>query len=297
MRRPDLDTIRAAAVLGVLAFHVQTTHHAPLGAGAGWAGVEVFFVLSGFLVAQSAARRTPERFYLRRAARILPVLAIVALVNGNPGALVGLDLIQRITTDTIENPDTIHLWSVQVELLAYLLTPFLIRQPAFLLAFIGAAGGMLAAAFPTDVGPGLLLRGSAFLLGLSLPLGNWIEPIPDFFQGSAAIFDRFTYAPVWAAMPLLAFPYSPGAAATFITVLAIAYPPRVLTWLGSTRLVYWVASRCFGLYMYQLAVLTLPVPLPVALVLLVALTELSYRYLELPVIAWSKRPAASGALA
>jgi peptidoglycan/LPS O-acetylase OafA/YrhL len=81
-RIPELDGIRGIAILGVLVSHFGSpaTPVAWLRAalGFGWAGVDLFFVLSGFLISgiliDSAG--SPEyfrRFYLRRVFRIFPI--------------------------------------------------------------------------------------------------------------------------------------------------------------------------------------------------------------------------------
>ena len=71
MRIRRLDGIRAIAVIAVMLLH----HAFPFG----WEGVELFFVLSGFLITNilRKTRTSPtywSRFYLKRAARILPPL-------------------------------------------------------------------------------------------------------------------------------------------------------------------------------------------------------------------------------
>lgn len=81
--RPELDGIRAVAVMAVVGFHsyVQV-------AQGGWLGVDIFFVLSGYLITtillgeqqRSGAVRL-GRFYLRRLLRLYPAL-VVALVLG-----------------------------------------------------------------------------------------------------------------------------------------------------------------------------------------------------------------------
>jgi peptidoglycan/LPS O-acetylase OafA/YrhL len=84
---PALDGLRGCAILGVLLLHLTSAMSAPAGAPArlvkqafsiGWTGVDLFFVLSGFLITGILydARDTPHRlrtFYARRALRILPL--------------------------------------------------------------------------------------------------------------------------------------------------------------------------------------------------------------------------------
>ena len=82
--RPELDGLRAVAVYLVVAFH----------GGSGWlsggfVGVDVFFVLSGFLVTQlllrdvvGSGRVGLGRFYARRFRRLLPAAFVVLVVSG-----------------------------------------------------------------------------------------------------------------------------------------------------------------------------------------------------------------------
>jgi peptidoglycan/LPS O-acetylase OafA/YrhL len=75
--RPDIDGLRAIAVLAVVLFHAQV----PFLSG-GFVGVDVFFVISGYLITAILLRDTSiVRFYQRRARRILPALyALIVLV-------------------------------------------------------------------------------------------------------------------------------------------------------------------------------------------------------------------------
>jgi len=79
--RPDIDGLRAIAVAGVVVYHLQS-----LGlVKGGFLGVDVFFVISGYLITNLilSQRRdgafTLREFYLRRAARLLPVFIVVAI--------------------------------------------------------------------------------------------------------------------------------------------------------------------------------------------------------------------------
>ncbi|MEO0389067.1 MAG: acyltransferase [Pseudomonadota bacterium] len=84
--RTDIDGLRALAVLSVVLFHVG----APLSGG--FVGVDVFFVLSGYLIthqlrAQPPTWTTLRTFYLRRARRLLPALYVVLFTTLAAGIL------------------------------------------------------------------------------------------------------------------------------------------------------------------------------------------------------------------
>jgi peptidoglycan/LPS O-acetylase OafA/YrhL len=81
--RPDVEGLRAVAVVAVMAFHAGV----PLFSG-GYVGVDAFFVLSGFLITgllvaerSSTGRITLTRFYGRRVRRLLPAAALVVVVT------------------------------------------------------------------------------------------------------------------------------------------------------------------------------------------------------------------------
>lgn len=80
--RPDIDGLRAVAVLAVLLHHLSYS----LLPG-GYVGVDIFFVISGFLITNiinreiTEGRFTFKRFYQRRARRIFPALFVVIAVT------------------------------------------------------------------------------------------------------------------------------------------------------------------------------------------------------------------------
>ena len=76
--RPDVDAMRAVAVLAVVGFHAFPDHFP-----GGFIGVDVFFVISGFLISGIILKGLREGhfsyadFYARRIRRIFPALLVV----------------------------------------------------------------------------------------------------------------------------------------------------------------------------------------------------------------------------
>src|SRR5689334_19766085 len=84
-RVPELDALRALAALVVLLFHIR-----PQRFPWGWTGVDLFFVLSGYLITtiilgHQGTRGFVRNFYIRRSLRIWPIyyLALLGLVLAN----------------------------------------------------------------------------------------------------------------------------------------------------------------------------------------------------------------------
>ncbi|AXE31255.1 hypothetical protein DK842_15960 [Chromobacterium phragmitis] len=81
--RPDIDGLRAFAVLSVVAFHIGLP-----GLPGGFIGVDIFFVISGYLISGLLKKELVERgridfkaFYARRIRRLAPALVLVVLAT------------------------------------------------------------------------------------------------------------------------------------------------------------------------------------------------------------------------
>jgi peptidoglycan/LPS O-acetylase OafA/YrhL len=92
--RPDVDGLRAVAVAGVMLFHLGVPH-----IGGGFFGVDVFFVISGYLITsllfvEFAARGRIDfaNFWARRTRRILPSALLVIAVTLVAASFVVSDL-------------------------------------------------------------------------------------------------------------------------------------------------------------------------------------------------------------
>src|SRR5699024_11093185 len=95
--------LRSVAILAVLVFHLR-----PLSLPGGYLGVDVFFVISGFLITTLLVRELRKNhkidlrsFWTRRARRLLPALATVVLVSVVLALLAGNDLLVHIERQVV----------------------------------------------------------------------------------------------------------------------------------------------------------------------------------------------------
>ena len=86
--RPELDGIRAIAIIAVIFYHLKFTVYDLKIFSGGFLGVDIFFVISGYIITSLILKELDQNrsfsfvnFYLRRARRILPVLYLVILVS------------------------------------------------------------------------------------------------------------------------------------------------------------------------------------------------------------------------
>lgn len=175
--RAEVDGLRAFAVLPVILFHAKIA-----GFDGGFVGVDIFFVISGYLITRILADEMAEgrysllRFYERRARRILPALTAMVLVTtvaawwilppiemvwyGQSVAAAALFVANfyflvrgrdYFAGTTSEYP-LLHTWSLAVEEQFYIFFPLLLwalwrwRQSAILWVIVGLSAGSLAVA-------------------------------------------------------------------------------------------------------------------------------------------------------
>jgi peptidoglycan/LPS O-acetylase OafA/YrhL len=153
--RPDIDGLRAVAVLPVVVFHAAITLGEERLLAGGYVGVDVFFVISGYLITglllreHAAGQFKLAHFYERRARRILPALLLVtfsclpfgwawfdaAQLEALGGGLAAVALFasnllfwQRSDyfAPAAESNPLLHTWSLAVEEQFYLLFPLLL---------------------------------------------------------------------------------------------------------------------------------------------------------------------------
>ena len=86
--RPEIDGLRAIAVIAVILYHAQITILDNLPFKGGFIGVDIFFVISGYLITSiilkellATGQFSFKNFYERRVRRILPALLFVIIVS------------------------------------------------------------------------------------------------------------------------------------------------------------------------------------------------------------------------
>ena len=161
--RPDIDGLRALAVVAVILNHLD--HRLLPG---GYLGVDIFFVISGFVITTSLQQRPAERlsqmlgdFFARRCRRLVPALALCTVASGiaawliapNPAvslntgitALAGMSNVFLLFTlqDYFAPSTALNLftqtWSLGVEEQFYLLFPILVWATGLARARSGAS--------------------------------------------------------------------------------------------------------------------------------------------------------------
>jgi peptidoglycan/LPS O-acetylase OafA/YrhL len=234
-RLPGLDTLRAAAIAWVILFHSYLIGGLGEGYGmfqwSGWMGVDLFFVLSGYLIGTQvfkALQRTGTvdfpSFYKRRFIRILPaffvVLALYELwpawpeTNGMQPLWQFLTFTFNLQYDNGENYAFSHVWSLCVEEHFYLVFPFL----AFALTRKPAAWKFAAVAAVVVLG-GMVLR--AWLWA------HFVGPADSSVGGPAddrgTRYLRYLYYPTWARLD--------GLVAGVALAACGVYRPRWFAWV------------------------------------------------------------------
>ncbi|PTT32703.1 acyltransferase [Pseudomonas sp. HMWF021] len=350
----DIEVLRAVAVLGVLFHHLQGslfTDPVPLlekihGWAQPWWGVDLFFAISGFVIARSlipalqgcSNRREyweqTRNFWLRRAFRLLPsawlwlALMLLACVFLNrSGAFGTLHANLQATLAGVlqyanfrfadsffhyEYGSSFVYWSLSLEEQFYLLFPLLILLCRKYLVW--ALLALVAVQLFTLRTPLLMvIRTDALALGVLLAMWSvqpsWRRFEPTFLRRWWAGLGAFVVlAGVLSYMATDRFTF------TSYRIGAIAVLSALLVWIASynrdyllpaghlQRLMAWIGSRSYGIYLihipaYQLvrelifrlqsAGLPSPAGHPVITLLLafgliVLLSELNYRFIEMP---------------
>lgn len=344
--QPSLDGVRAVSVVAVLLYHAGFSWM-----HGGFFGVEVFFVVSGFLITslllderEKTGRVSLGQFWLRRARRLLPALVLVLVATGVYAALWGDALMQSdVRRDLtwalgyVANWGQIvggaqyfgnlsplrHLWSLAVEEQWYLLWPLLFlgitavftraRVRAGLLAVLGVGVIVLTWWMAREVPLtddrinflylSTLTRSSGLLLGAAAAFvwRPWRNrraatskagPVLDGLAVAAVgvlgwsfvvatLTDRSIYRWQLAVVTI----------ASLVLVLVVVHPAsRLARPVFGWRPFVEIGKRSYGLYLWSWPVSVVCEAYAgswerfgIAMAITVAVSELSYRFVETPI--------------
>jgi peptidoglycan/LPS O-acetylase OafA/YrhL len=269
--RPDIDGLRAIAVLSVLAFHYAAPFPVEWRLAGGFTGVDVFFVISGFLITSKLnddileGRFSILGFYDRRIRRILPALLVmlaITLFAGKfllmPGDYKSLATSTAAATFGVSNffflentsyfdqaadlLPLLHTWSLAVEEQFYFVWPLLLaviakrRNMSNIAATLGA---IVAIGFGISLVWFDVNSKSAFFMAppraWELAMGAVLVFLPPLSRGWGEVATVLGLALIGAGFLLVSERSFPGAAALYpcIGAALVIWPRNTSTLTGS----------------------------------------------------------------
>jgi peptidoglycan/LPS O-acetylase OafA/YrhL len=320
--RPALDGVRAVAVLLVMAAHFGV----PGFTSAGDVGVEMFFVLSGFLITallmqeqRVSGRISLSAFYVRRALRLLPALGVLLTIflafevlRGDlafalPRALAAMFCIGNWANAAINLGPLAHTWSLGVEEQFYAVWPLLLgvallsgrrwlpaaaALSALALCIVLSLGGASIGQLERSV-DALMLGALIAMLAMA---GHLPRRWPFGWAGLASVLLIAVIPLDSAARVGWTFGLLAVALTTAVAIIACVTQEDSLTRLLSARPAVWVGRISYSLYLWHYLVMwigmptTAGFPWPVRVALLSAVSFLcaaaSWRYVEAPLLRW-----------
>jgi len=348
---PAIDGLRAIAVMAVIFYHLGFDW-----IPGGFLGVDLFFVISGYVITRlllDSIERSGgldlRAFYFARARRLLPALAFMLVTTAIAVGIWAPDTIKRFAIDTpfaltgtmnwwlvgrqldyfeaIGRPPLLqHTWSLAVEAQFYLLWPLILllilrfagKKRISLVALIIAAFSGIALMFVSfsldsanashvsHVYFGTDTHSIGLFLGAALAV-NWIpqnfktevsRKAQDFIDGIGV----FGFLGILATFLLIdetdptlykiAFPLA-GLFATAI-ITSIVHPASRFAPILQNKVLLWIGERSYAIYLWHWVIFQVTRPdidlsgeswavLALRILIVLALADVSLRYVELPV--------------
>ena len=301
-RLQGLDGLRGIAALGVVAYHYDENDFYY-----GLLGVELFFVISGFVILMSLEKANSlAEFALHRAARLYPAYWLSVFVAGGFLLAAGRTSIETVLVNAtmlqgfFNRRDLIDpYWTLTYELWFYVMTAALLALGGiryvdrFALAWIITMTGLRVAMLLTHHGHGVFdfwlfrllfmpLFGNLFIAGMMLYRlhsgrtnpATWIALL------AAGIYSSFG-RPDWAAItPTIYFCANTALiGAVYLATTRLALTNRALVWLGACS---------YSLYLLHEAVFMIVGHSLLAIAVAIMLARLSRAYIERPAQLWAR---------
>jgi peptidoglycan/LPS O-acetylase OafA/YrhL len=315
-RLPALDGLRGIAVLVVVGLHTDLLP-------AGWLGVDVFFVLSGYLItsillearaASDSWRAILVPFYMRRTLRIIPiallVLAVMFLLLPRLGLAPEVPMSRQLWFWTflanwrpgVDPPGVeslIHYWSLAMEEQFYLVWPWLVLAvaPAQMRAILTVAVAVpfiTRVAFMLSGHPALItvtpLRLDGLLWGALVAYGGRVALSGPMILALAGVAVWCSWGPLW-----IAWRYALAPVLVTLTAVAVVVAIRdraVWTEALAWRPLAWVGTVSYAVYLVHVpiafalrdAAVAPWANLALTLPISLGLAALSCRYVEAPIL-------------
>lgn len=310
-----------------------------------WSGVDLFFVLSGFLIAgilfqNASSKNYFSTFYVRRAARIIPLyllifFILIVVINWAPGFIekssrTHLPLWSYLTftqnfvyaaKERFNDPWMDVTWSLAIEEQFYIFLSLVVRFLSRKKLAVLAIGLIILAPILRDHAPNYMVaylypfhRADSLMLGVFLAVVWQWDKGREFLHKHIQVF-RGTFFLLLLVIAYLSFRET-SIGSTFghfwLAAFFFNFLILVLTRTSDERKIHlfnnkgleWLGLRSYGIYLFHKPVQLL-IPLLIArfltddlakwlvvliyTVVLFALCELSYRFLEKPIMSWGHR--------
>ncbi len=309
-----VDCFRALAIAPVIAFHYSLTYvpaapgrptlFAPNDgpASLGWLGVELFFMISGFVIFMTLHNcRSIKEFALRRALRLYPPLILCALITftlapridpGWPPISLGSVFASLLLIPPLGHTLWVDqaYWSLQVEAVFYVWIGvlFFTARDRFLIAWLAlmTVSTAVTAAWPAS--PAVLALGSPYLPFFSFGMAGYLRFSQGRLTRTAAILlaaSALSYVILWRSR-------SPGVHLA-IAAMVLLFEAFLRGWLGwlAVQPLTWLGRISYPLYLlHDVIGLSLLAGLGLARILSLAVAVLVVTGLAAAVHQWLERP-------
>lgn len=272
--RPEIDGLRAVAVLAVLLFHLDLAFFS-----GGFVGVDVFFVISGYLITRNIRAEIAKnsfslsRFYIKRIRRLFPALlttiaisSVAAIFIFSPEHLARTPLETVSALFSFSNfyfwsesgyfdldanlKPLLHTWSLSVEEQFYLLWPSLLIALGLFKRHVLQVGALvIAGAISLFMAERFIEQGSASLAFYMLPfracefiIGAIISFTPD---PTRQVGNKSRSLISLAGLALILYPVSKFTEATTFPGLSAILP------CAGTALIIWARSNSVTIPLLQ----------------------------------------------
>ncbi|TGD70955.1 acyltransferase family protein [Mangrovimicrobium sediminis] len=277
---PELEGMRALAVLAVLLFHLGVT-----GIPGGYLGVDLFFVISGFIISRNLIHDIRGdglglgKFYLRRFRRIVPALAVTILCTLAagwyllpPAQLADTSLAAAYSLLSVGNfhfwmdagyfapaaqsQPLLHTWSLGVEEQFYLFWPALLllfrRHMLWLVGVLLAASATLSLAMPAEQAHSVFymlpFRVHQFMAGALVAL--LVLRVPWGVGAAISLAATCAFLALSAACDEASDPAATALSASAVGLLLVASQGnRLSRAIYANRVMLWIGRRSYALYL------------------------------------------------